>query len=243
MPPSAQVSDDEADGESGADDEVDDDGQASDHPPQKKARGNRVIQAQKKVDEKAKQLDEAKKAVAEREAKNSKVARDIAALDRQRAKVVKFQSELGLLQTALQAAERSAAEKDALEKKREELRAQKAEETRVMSDAGVMMLVQIRLSYQLRFENRSDTTDAIWAHIHNDFMKKVTDGQLPHSDGRSVQVIRLHPLYTIPGDPHVPPRATRALYTSRGDTHAPDMKPPELHETTALSSAGTEKGT
>jgi hypothetical protein len=226
MPPSAQVSDDEADGESGADDEVDDDGQASDHPPQKKARGNRVIQAQKKVDEKAKQLDEAKKAVAEREAKNSKVARDIAALDRQRAKVVKFQSELGLLQTALQAAERSAAEKDALEKKREELRAQKAEETRVMSDAGVMMLVQIRLSYQLRFENRSDTTDAIWAHIHNDFMKKVTDGQLPHSDGRSVQVIRLHPLYTIPGDPHVPPRATRALYTSRGDTHAPDMKPP-----------------
>jgi hypothetical protein len=39
-------------------------------------------------------------------------------------------------------------------------------------------------------------------------------------------LIRLHPLYTIPGDPHVPPRATRALYTSRGDTHAPDMKPP-----------------
>jgi hypothetical protein len=117
------------------------------------------------------------------------VARDIAAVARLRDKVVKFQSELGLLQAALQAAERSAADKEALEKKREELRAQKAEETRVMSDAGVMMLVQIRLSYQSRFDNRSDNTDSIWAHIHNDFMKKVTEGDLPHSDGRNVQAL------------------------------------------------------
>ena len=48
----------------------------------------------------------------------------------------------------------------------------------------------------------------------------------PHARQARWLLIRLHPLYTIPGDHHVPPRATRAVYTSRGDTHAPDMKPP-----------------
>ena len=123
------------------------------------------------------------------EAKNSKVKRDMQALERAREKVTKFERELEILARDLQVAQDAAVEKANIEKKREELRMQKEEETRNMSDAGAMMLVEIRLSYQSRFDNTSDKADAIWAHIHSDFMKKVNDGDLPQSDGRNVQAL------------------------------------------------------
>ena len=58
-----------------------------------------------------------------------------------------------------------------------------------MTDAGAMQLVTIRLKYQDRFDNRSDKADAIWAHIHDEFMKLVENGTLQQTDGRSAQAL------------------------------------------------------
>ena len=189
LPPSAHESEAEADGDSNDDDELRGDGQAPGGPPKKKARGSKVEQAQKKCKMKEEQLAAARQAVAVGEAKNSKVKRDVQALERARGKVEKFERELEVLARDLQVAQEAAVERANLEKKREELRVQKEEDTRHMSDAGAMMLVEIRLSYQSRFDNTSDKADAIWAHIHSDFMKKVHDGDLPQSDGRNVQAL------------------------------------------------------
>jgi hypothetical protein len=189
MPPSAHESEAEADGDSNDDDESRGDGQAPGGPPKKKARGTKVEQAQKKCKMKEAQLAAARQAVAVGEAKNSKVQRDVKALERAREKVAKFERELELLARDLQVAQDAAVERANIEKKREELRVQKEEDTRHMSDAGAMMLVEIRLSYQSRFDNTSDKADAIWAHIHSDFMKKVNDGDLPQSDARNVQAL------------------------------------------------------
>ena len=46
-----------------------------------------------------------------------------------------------------------------------------------VSEAGVMKLVEIRLGYQRRFDNSSDTPDAIWKHIHSDFIHEVNIGR------------------------------------------------------------------
>ena len=189
LPPSAHESEAEADGDSDDDDGLRGDGQAPGGPPKKKARGSKVEQAQKKCKMKEEQLAAARQAVAVGEAKNSKVKRDMKALEKARAKVEKFEFELAVLARDLQVAQDAAVERANIEKKREELRAQKEEDTRHMSDAGAMMLVEIRLSYQSRFDNTSDKADAIWAHIHSDFMKKVHDGDLPQSDGRNVQAL------------------------------------------------------
>ena len=189
LPPSAHEPEPEADGDSNDDDESRGDGQAPGGPPKKKARGNKVEQAQKKYKSKEAQLEAARQAVAVGEAKNSKVKKVLQALEKAREKVTKFERELEILARDLQVAQDAAVEKANIEKKREELRMQKEEETRNMSDAGAMMLVEIRLSYQSRFDNTSDRADTIWAHIHSDFMKKVNDGDLPQSDGRNVQAL------------------------------------------------------
>ena len=67
--------------------------------------------------------------------------------------------------------------------------AEKVEETRNLSEAGAMHLVTLRLKYQSRFDNTSDKADAIWAHIHDEFMKLVENGDLVQTDGRSAQAL------------------------------------------------------
>ena len=62
-----------------------------------------------------------------------------------------------------------------------------------MSEAGAMQLVTIRLKYQSRFDNKSDKADAIWAHIHDEFIQLVDTGDLPSTDGRSAQALQTLP--------------------------------------------------
>ena len=102
-----------------------------------------------------------------------------------RSSVVKMERQLVVLRQELQAAEQRASEVAQQEKKKLEKAAEREEESRNMSEAGAMQLVSIRLSYQESFDNSSDKADKIWEHIHDDFMKRVDDGNLPPGDGRS----------------------------------------------------------
>ena len=51
--------------------------------------------------------------------------------------------------------------------------------------------------------------------VHATPMEALPGGLLPKS-WKKEDVIRLHPIYMITGDPHAPLRATRAVYTPRG---------------------------
>lgn len=61
--------------------------------------------------------------------------------------------------------------------KAEEARAQKKleaeESTRAMSDAGAVLLVDLKLGkFAPRFDNNTDTVDAVWEELHVDFMNE-----------------------------------------------------------------------
>ena len=59
-----------------------------------------------------------------------------------------------------------------------------------MTDAGVLILVESVAKFQHRFDNTSDKADAVWQHVHAHFMKSVTKGELPESDGRSAAALQ-----------------------------------------------------
>eukprot|EP00962_Isochrysis_galbana_P061682 scaffold42137_cov225-Isochrysis_galbana.AAC.1 len=65
--------------------------------------------------------------------------------------------------------------KEAKEQKKKE----SAEAKRAMSEAGVILLCEIRLKYQAKFDNKSDKNDSIWKHVEADFNKAVESGELP----------------------------------------------------------------
>ena len=67
---------------------------------------------------------------------------------------------------------------------------QREEMNRALSDAGVLRLIEIRLSFQPRFDNSSDKSDDIWKHVCEDFHKEVQQGLLPKSDARSVEACK-----------------------------------------------------
>ena len=67
----------------------------------------------------------------------------------------------------------------------------KEENNRKLSDQAVIELVMLRTGkYEYRFLNRSDTADAIWPHIAEEFNKMVDEGHLPDSDRRSVNALK-----------------------------------------------------
>jgi hypothetical protein len=164
-------------------------GAPAEQPRAKKQRGNRCEQLVRKVTETENKLRlEQEKARLAAE-KGSKTKRDREVLDKLRSKIDKTERALVDLRGELETAQQLAADKAAAEKKRLEKAAEKEEESRNMTEAAAMQLVTIRLKYQYRFDNRSDKADAIWAHIHDDFMKLVEDGTLPQTDGRSAQAL------------------------------------------------------
>ena len=60
-----------------------------------------------------------------------------------------------------------------------------------MSDNGACVLVDLVMLAQPRMNNSSDKNDSVWASdIHVKFMKKVQKGDLPPTDGRSVQALK-----------------------------------------------------
>ena len=160
-------------------------GDADEEPRKKKPRGNKIEQKTRAIEEQEKKLALEQEKVRVMEAKRGTNKRDVQALSSARAKVDKLERSLTDLRQELQDAVQRASVLAELEKKRLEKAAEREEESRNMSEAGVMQLVTIRLSYQSRFDNPSDKADKIWEHIHDEFMKLVEDDELPPGDGRS----------------------------------------------------------
>ena len=191
MPPCAlDEKDDDQDAPDGAVDDEDSPEDGAKPPPAKKQRGTKCDQLTRQVTEMENKLHQEQEKVRLAEEKDSKVKRAMDALEKSRAKVVKFERALVELRGELQVAQKAAADKAAAEKKRLEKAAEKEEETRNMSEAGAMQLVTIRLKYQSRFDNTTDKADAIWAHIHDEFIQLVEKGDLPSTDGRSAQALQ-----------------------------------------------------
>ena len=68
---------------------------------------------------------------------------------------------------------------------------EKTESNKHLSDAALMNIVEIRIKYQKNFDNSSDVAATVWAHVHADYIKKITDGTLAESDRiSSVQMQR-----------------------------------------------------
>jgi hypothetical protein len=103
-------------------------------------------------------------------------------LDDAAAKLSDRQAELGKLEstvlklqdTARLSEEAATAKKKALE--------EKAENNKTLTEMAIITIVELRLKYQARFDNSSDKNSAAWEHIHNDYMKKVSDHTLAESD-------------------------------------------------------------
>ena len=65
---------------------------------------------------------------------------------------------------------------------REAARADREQATRAMTHEGIMLLVDIRIGYQPRFDISADNSNAIWERIHHDFQHKARASLLPASD-------------------------------------------------------------
>lgn len=59
-----------------------------------------------------------------------------------------------------------------------------------MSDGGAVLLVELHIKYEAKFDNHSSNVDAVWEHVHHNFLKAVLNGDLPVSDERVVQVFK-----------------------------------------------------
>ncbi len=75
--------------------------------------------------------------------------------------------------------------KEEVEAKKRQRAAEESESKKPMSKEGVIMLVRMKLQRDVEFNNTCDKVDSVWDHIHADFMDKVSQWELPASDGRS----------------------------------------------------------
>lgn len=146
----------------------------------------------------------------------AKVAKANAALDKAHGKVALLSSDPGLRtqtkkQKQLQLAEESVTKhteelRDAV-KKVEELvekatqqkesaeakqkaAEEKAMDKKIISDLATIQVVEIRLKYQSRFDNSTDTSANIWEHIAAEYNKLITDNVLADHDLLSVQQLQ-----------------------------------------------------
>ena len=67
--------------------------------------------------------------------------------------------------------------------------AAREEQTRGMSDAGLLIMVEQRLKLQGRFDNSSDTSDNIWKRIHHLVEAAVKKDELPRADLRGQKAL------------------------------------------------------
>lgn len=152
--------------------------------PKKRSRSTKLEMAQKKVDANADKLAKKSKQLAALEQVKrtpkvlesiERVAAEIAALDREHASL---QKQLNDVRKQVAAKEEHAAQK--------QLKVAAAvERARSMSEAGIMKLVALRMQYNHRFENTSDTNDNVWQHIERDFNALIDKGDLPPTDRRA----------------------------------------------------------
>ena len=109
-------------------------------------------------------------------------AKEKAALEKEKGKLARFRGELVELERDLKEkqfkhdAMLAAAAAKAEKAKHEE------EVNRVMSEAGVMKLCEIRGKFQKKFDNTSDKHDAIWEAIADEFKRSADKGEVAQSD-------------------------------------------------------------
>lgn len=68
--------------------------------------------------------------------------------------------------------------------------AEKLDDARAMTDEGVQQLVTVRLSFQKKFDNKTDQNVNVWEHVAAAYNKLVDDGTLPASDRRMVSSLK-----------------------------------------------------
>jgi hypothetical protein len=106
----------------------------------------------------------------------------------------------------LEEAEAEAAEAAALLARKDAAKKEAADAARDMSDQGAITLVELVLDkYARAFENNSDSVAKVWPHVHADFMAKVDAGELPATDGRSVESLRTRWVAARRTHAHIPP--------------------------------------
>ncbi|KAL1527893.1 hypothetical protein AB1Y20_009269 [Prymnesium parvum] len=128
----------------------------------------------------AKKIDLIEKAMAKSENKPLS-AREATALDKWRHDVEAMNLELaGLEKKSEEAVVRKAMRQQAAEVAASR-RSEKESENRHMSEAGVLALVDLRMRYESRIANHSDTVDSVWQHIHKDFVHMCDDVNLPRT--------------------------------------------------------------
>ena len=142
-----------------------------------------VEMARRKVDEKQRALLDAEVSIQRVEERGAEAT---AAEKRKAARKKPLVGELRLaVVTAkawLAAKEQEAADDAVVAAAKEAARADREQATRAMTHEGIMLLVEIRISYQPRFDNSADTSNAIWERIHHDFQHKGRASLLPASD-------------------------------------------------------------
>jgi glycine/D-amino acid oxidase-like deaminating enzyme len=119
-------------------------------------------------------------------------AREKAALEKWRGELARLEEQLEILQESLVVARRTEEAKQAAAEKKTKQAAEQAAADAHMSEAGACELVElVMLRMNARFVNKSDTVDAVWAHVHKEFMKLVEKGDLPATDARPVAALKL----------------------------------------------------
>lgn len=53
---------------------------------------------------------------------------------------------------------------------------QEAESKARMSDAGTVLLVELHMKYEAKFDIHSDKGEVVWEHVHYSYMKAVQNG-------------------------------------------------------------------
>ena len=131
-----------------------------DAPKSKRQRCGKLDGKRKNVEAKADQLSKASAMVLSLQGKPGVLSKgDATKLTKAKEKVAKFTTELGALRKDLQDAEVAADAKAAADEARAKVAAQKAEESKQLSDAGAIEMVTLRLKYQARFDNSVDGTE------------------------------------------------------------------------------------
>ena len=153
----------------------------------KRKRGSALEAARNKVEALVTKVDDAASKVLTLEnARGPRSKAKTEAIAKQQAKVDKHQRELDLARIDLVTKEDNAALAAQAKAAKEEAARQKAEESRALTELGVIKLVEIRIGYQSRFDNSSDKHDSVWAHVAKDFNKLVDKNVLPESDRRAL---------------------------------------------------------
>lgn len=114
-----------------------------------------------------------------------------------RAQLEKYEKELAAIEQNIAAMEQNLENVRASEQASREATAAKqqrreaeAEGNRAMSPEGAKLLVNLKMRYEHRFDNNSDKVDAVWEHVHKEFVQAANRDEIPASDVRSADALK-----------------------------------------------------